>query len=144
MNTSEKLCLNWNDFKENVSHAFGDLRKDHDLLDVTLACEDGQMEAHRVVLASMSPLFKDIFKNNKHAHPLVYMRGLKSDDLSAILDFLYFGEANVYQDNLDSFLALAEELKLKGLTGTEGNKSNDYQDTADIPRKLKEQKKNGR
>ena len=55
MNTSEKLCLNWNDFKENVSYAFGDLRKDNDLLDVTLACEDGQMEAHKVVLASLSP-----------------------------------------------------------------------------------------
>ena len=35
----------------------------------------------------------------------------------AILDFLYFGEANVFQENLDSFLAIAEELKLKGLTG---------------------------
>ena len=35
----------------------------------------------------------------------------------AILDFLYFGEANVCRDNLDSFLAIAEELKLKGLTG---------------------------
>ena len=34
----------------------------------------------------------------------------------AILDFLYFGEANVDQENLDSFLAIAEELKLKGLT----------------------------
>ena len=32
------------------------------------------------------------------------------------MDFLYCGEANVYQENLDAFLALAEELKLKGLT----------------------------
>ena len=60
MNTSEKLCLNWNDFKDNISHAFGDLRKDNDFLDVTLACEDGQVEAHKVVLASLSLLFKDI------------------------------------------------------------------------------------
>ena len=35
----------------------------------------------------------------------------------AIIDFLYFGEANVCQENLDSFLLIAEELKLKGLTG---------------------------
>ena len=95
MDTSEKLCLNWNDFKENISHSFGDLRKDSDLLDVTLACEDGQMGAHKVVLACSSPVFMEIFKKNKHAHPLVYMRGLKSNDLLAILDFLYFGEAKV-------------------------------------------------
>ena len=45
------------------------------------------------------------------------MRGLRSDDLVAIMDFLYYGEANVLQENLDAFLALAEELRLKGLTG---------------------------
>ena len=138
MNTSEKLRLNWNDFKDNISHAFGDLRKEYDLLDVTLACEDGQVEAHKVVLASLSPLFKDIFQKNKHAHPVVYMKGFKSSDLSAVLDFIYFGEANVYQDNLDSFLALAEELKLKGLTGTEQNESND---TVRIPKTFSEPKR---
>ena len=45
------------------------------------------------------------------------MRGLKSEVLSAMIDFLYSGEANVLQENLDSFLALADELQLKGLTG---------------------------
>ena len=45
------------------------------------------------------------------------MRGVKSDDLLAIVDFLYRGEANVFQENLDSFLAIAEELQLNGLMG---------------------------
>ena len=39
----------------------------------------------------------------------------------AIVDFLYCGEANVYQENLDSFLAIAEELRLKGLMGQAEN-----------------------
>ena len=68
------------------------------------------------------------------------MRGLKSKDLSAILDFLYLGEANVYQDDLDSFLALAEELKLKGLTGSVENKSNYDQNTAKMPKKRNDPK----
>ena len=120
MNASEKLCLQWNDFKDNVTSSFGELREDKDFTDVTLACEDGkQVEAHKVILASSSPFFKEILKRNKHPHPLIYMRGLKSEDLLAIIDFLYLGEANVEQENLDSFLALAEELRLKGLTGTD-------------------------
>ena len=45
------------------------------------------------------------------------MRGLKSEDLANMLDFLYIGEANVCQENLNDFLPLAEDLKLKGLTG---------------------------
>ena len=55
MSTSEKFCLKWNDFQENISSAFGSLREDRDFSDVTLACEDGQqVEAHRVILAASS------------------------------------------------------------------------------------------
>ena len=120
MSIAEKLCLKWDDFQENVSSAFGSLREEKDFSDVTLACEDGQqVEAHKVILASSSPFFKNLLKKNNHQHPLIYMRGLKHVDLVAILDFMYQGEANIYQDNLESFLIIAEELKLKGLTGSE-------------------------
>ena len=115
---SEKLCLQWNDFKENVVTAFGNLREDNNFADVTLACEDGQqVEAHKVILAASSPTFKTLLGRNKHPHPLIYMRGMKANNLMAIMDFLYVGEANVFQEDLDAFLAIAEELKLKGLMG---------------------------
>merc|ERR1719228_739912 len=111
MNVMEKLCLQWNDFKENATSSFGELREDRDLTDVTLACEDGkQVEAHKIILSASSPVFKEILKRNKHTHPLIYMRGLKSEDLSAIVDFLYLGETSVAQKTLDSFLSIADEL----------------------------------
>ena len=83
---------------------------------MTLACEDGQQfEAHKVVLIASSSFFLDILKRNKHPHPLIYMRGVQSENLIALLDFFYRGQANVFQENVDSFLALAEDLQLKGL-----------------------------
>ena len=116
---AEKLCLQWNDFQDNVKTAFGHLRDTTDFVDVTLASEDGQqIEAHKVILAASSPFFQSILKKNKHSHPLIYLKGMKSDDLTAIVDFLYFGEASVYQENFESFLAIAEELQLKGLEGS--------------------------
>ena len=122
----EKLCLKWNDFQENAISAFGTLREDREFADVTLACEDGQqVEAHKVILASSSPFFLNLLRRNNHPHPLIYMRGVKSEDLVAMIDFLYYGEAKLYQESIDSFLAIAEELNLKGLTGkgkTEDNK----------------------
>ena len=127
---SENLCLQWNDFQENIKSAFGNLREDNDFPDVTLACEDGQqVEAHKVILAASSPFFKKLLARNKHPHPLIYMRGMKSDDLLAIVDFLYCGEANVFQENLDSFLAVAEELQLKGLMGKMEEKVDDSEES---------------
>ena len=126
--SDEKLCLQWNDFHDNVSSAFKELRDDKDFTDLTLACEDGQqVEAHKMVLIASSPFFQKLLKRNKHIHPLIYMRGVKSENLLAMLDFFYCGEANVSQDNLDSFLALADELQLKGLT-------KDQSEETDIPK----------
>jgi len=131
----EKLCLKWNDFQENAISAFGTLREDREFADVTLACEDGQqVEAHKVILASSSPFFLNLLRRNKHPHPLIYMRGLKSEDLITLIDFLYYGEANVYQENLDSFLAVTEELQLKGLIN---NKPTEEETSAPIIPKTK-------
>ena len=94
------------------------MREDIELTDVTLACEDGQpVESHKVILAATSPFFQNLFKMNKHPHPLIYMRWMKSEDLVAIIDFLYCGETTINQENLDDFLTIAVELKLKGLKG---------------------------
>ena len=112
---SGKLCLQWNDYKDNINRAFGSLRKDLDFVDVTLASEDGeQVKAHKIILAASSPFFRNLFKRHKHAHPLIYIRGVKSENLLAVIDFLYLGETNISQENLDSFLAIADDLQLKG------------------------------
>ena len=118
MNSGEKLCLQWNDFKENITSAFAQLREDREFADVTLACEDGQqIKAHTVILISSSPFFRNLLSKNKHPHPLIYMRGVEFEHLSALVDFLYLGEANVLQENIDSFLTVATELKLAGFSG---------------------------
>ena len=115
---SEKLCLQWNEFKENVDSAFRKLRGKREFTDVTLVCEDGQqVEAHKVILASSSPFFEKLLQKSKHPHPLIYLRGFHSKDFASILDLLYLGQANVYQEDLDFFLAIAQEIELKGLTG---------------------------
>ena len=128
-NMLEKLCLQRNDYHENTKIVFGNLREDNNFADVTLACEDGQqVEAHKVILAASSPFFQKLLTRNKHPHPLIFMRGMASDSLLAIVDFLYRGEANVFQENLDSFLAIAEELQLKGLMGKTDEKVENYKE----------------
>ena len=137
---SEKLCLKWNDFQENMFSAFEILRADKDFTDVTLVCADGQqLEAHKVILAASSPFFQNLLRTNKHSHPMVYMRGLKSENMVAILDFLYYGQASIFQENLDSFLAVADELQVKGLMGTKNEGAVEEEDHKEPESKFKGQ-----
>merc|ERR1719222_499008 len=119
----EKLCLKWNDFQENLKASFNQLREGNDFSDVTLVCDDGEVEAHKLVLSSSSPLFKKLLQKAKHPHqhPLLFMRGLKAGQLTNVVNFIYHGEANILQEDLDAFLLLAQEFELKGLTEGAGD-----------------------
>ena len=116
MASSEKFCLKWNDFESNVSFAFRELRDDRDFFDVTLACEEEQIQAHKVILSACSPFFKNLLRKNPHQHPLLYLKGISFREIQSVLNFMYHGEANIAQDDLNNFLAVAEDLKVKGLT----------------------------
>ena len=118
MSSSEFFCLEWNHVQVDITSNFCHMRKDEDFSDVTLACDgDDQIEAHKVILAGSSTFFTKLLKQNKHPHPLLYMRGMNTSQLRAVVDFIYHGEVNIDQNDLDAFFNLAEELKLKGLNG---------------------------
>ena len=117
--SSEKLCMSWHDFQQNiVSSSYKELHKGTNFSDATLVCEEDQtIGAHRIVLSACSPFFIKVLTEKKNSHPIIYMRVVKAKDLMAIVDFIYHREANIYQEHLDGFLALAEYFQLKGLLG---------------------------
>ena len=109
-NSDEKLCLQWNDFRDNISSSFGNLRDDKDFTDVTLVCADNkQIESHKVILSSCSPLFKQILSSNVHQHPLIYLKGISFDTLSKIMEFVRKGKTEVEQENLEAFLERSKD-----------------------------------
>ena len=118
MNQTEKFCLKWNDFKNNVSQSFTKLRKESHFFDVTLVSEDHkQIKAHKLVLSACSDFFKAILSENSHSHPMLYIDGVTSEQMQQVLDYIYQGEVNVFQEDLDKFLSIAQKLKLEGLMG---------------------------
>jgi len=127
--SSEKFCLRWNDFESNISCAFRELREDKDFFDVTLACEEEQVQAHKVILSACSPFFRAVLRKNPHSHPLLYLKGVKYKDMQAVLNFMYHGEVNVAQEDLNSFLSVAEELRVKGLTQGQSGKGGGSRET---------------
>ena len=114
---SEKYCLQWNNFQKNIASSFKYLRQDIEFADVSLVSADNQkIEAHKVIMSSASNFFRSILNGSKHSHPLIYMRGIKGKYLKSVVDFIYHGQVNIEQEDLNDFLQIAEDLELKGLT----------------------------
>ena len=62
MDVSRKLCLKWGNFQSGVTSMFDNLRKDEELVDITLCCEGKKIKAHRMMLSACSPYFRELFK----------------------------------------------------------------------------------
>lgn len=132
MAPAEELCLRWNDFASILSQSFTKMREEADFFDVRIACYDEKQSiktipAHKVVLSACSPVFKNLLRalneddqkvgihNNKQ---LIFLRGISYHQIQAVLDFMYNGQTKVHDTELDTFLAAAEELQVKGLTNS--------------------------
>jgi len=124
MEAAENFSLRWNDFEENISSGLKDLRNANQFFDVTLLSETGQVGAHKLILSACSTFFKQILVSNPHQHPLIYLKGVTKEEIVNLLNFMYCGEVNVAQEELSSFLATAEDLKVKGLTNNEARNQN--------------------
>ena len=126
----EKIFLKWNHFRDATTAAFSNLGTNKEFSDVTLVSGDGQMmQAHRLVLSVSSPVLREILlKIPHHKQTFLYMKGITMEDLELILKFLYFGEVEICQKNLDDFLEIANELKIVGLTRNESAAQLKYED----------------
>ena len=117
---TEKFCLKWNDFQTNVTSAFSLLRTKTDFQDVTLVSDDQrQISAHRVVLSACSVYFENVLSQNTHSHPLLCLEGINFSELSNVIDYIYYGESQIYEEDLGRFLQIAQRLQLQGLLRSE-------------------------
>ena len=137
---SEKYSLKWNDYQTNWNKALNDLQTDTDLADVTLISDDKvEFSAHRIVLLSCSNMFKFIFKSNKNPNPLLFLGGVNSKNLRYILDYIYKGEVNIFQEQLDSFLESAQKLEIEGLLGDNQEYQENFNNEQSLSPKLEEE-----
>ena len=113
---TKKFSLKWRDFQSTVSQSFELLRREKDLFDVTLVSDDEiQIPAHKLVLTASCDFFKKIFKRNTHSHPLLYLNGVDSVTFGSVLDFIYQGEAQMPQKDVNRFMEISEKWEINGL-----------------------------
>lgn len=112
-----QVCLKWHSFHSHLTTGFKTLWEEDGLVDVTLASDGKCIRAHKLILSACSPFFRDIFKANPCQHPVIILQDTHYQELESLLCFVYKGEVNVEQENLQALFKAAETLQIKGLAG---------------------------
>lgn len=89
---------------------------------MTLVTEDNKrIRAHKVVLASASSIFRDLFQTDfeDNEYQVIYMRGVATKHVVAMVDLVYNGETKVKERDCAEFLQIIKEYKILKVKTTE-------------------------
>ena len=119
MDTLYKSII-WNNFDNYLASTLHILLTDDIFTDVTLVSDDQkQFKAHKVLLTACSPVFKSLLSfsdASSFQQTVLFMRGISSKDMEALIEFIYVGKTNVHQESVNHFLTIADDLKIVGLS----------------------------
>ncbi|XP_008472927.1 longitudinals lacking protein, isoforms H/M/V [Diaphorina citri] len=116
---SQEFCLRWNNHQATIISVFDYLLENETLVDCTLAAEGQYLKAHKVVLCACSPYLEILLSQHNDKHPILIFKDIKFTELKSMIDYMYKGEVNIAQDQLNHFLKAAESLQIKGLSESE-------------------------
>ena len=66
---------------------------------------------------------------------MIYLNGFNFNDLNLIMDYIYQGEVQILQSDLDAFLDVAQKLKIEGLIGDDKSRDETFtvNDEVNVP-----------
>ena len=97
----------WHQKSSTWKERFKTLLYQQDFVDVTFVSEDNK--EIKVVLSPSSPIFRSILLRNPYQNPLLFISGVQHLELKSLLNFMYLGQIEVAQDDLNSFMAIASK-----------------------------------
>ncbi|XP_049857859.1 protein bric-a-brac 2-like isoform X2 [Schistocerca gregaria] len=125
MGSDQQFCLRWHNYQSNLLATLPQFLDSDNLTDVTLSAGGRSIRAHKVVLSACSQYFNELFKVlHPIQHPVVVIPGTTFSDLCALVTFMYSGEVNIYQEQLQGLLSMADAMQIRGLAEVSGGGKN--------------------
>ncbi|XP_047496440.1 protein tramtrack, beta isoform-like [Penaeus chinensis] len=118
MFSTDKVKLRWSDHSSFFAAGLAPLLENEAFHDVCIACCDGTtLGANRLVLSVCSHFFRQTLTLCKEMRPTILLPETNAEDMAALLEFMYKGEAYVTEDRVPHLLIAARKLQINGLGG---------------------------
>lgn len=108
--------LKWSKHIPNMESVFTSLFETGGLTDVTIMCIGGSLRAHRIILSTCSNYFLKLFLSVDTKRPIISLPEVHVSTMQSLLKFIYTGEVEAQEDQIEFLLQAAKMLEISGLT----------------------------
>ena len=129
-------CLVESDYTvhtEKFKQSLQAMRNNPETTDITLICNDLKLvKGHKIVLNAFSPVLRKIIRNIPGPSSVLYLKGINSNDMNSVLDFMYYGKVTINKTMVSSFFELGKHLDIEILSEFEGDQFIKDDDIGDL------------
>ena len=113
----DRYSFDWNTFQTHLQETQVELYNEKHFTDVTLVSDDMiQVRAHKTILSSASSVFKQLLMMHESTtNQILFLKGINHEELETLLQFIYLGEAKVYESRVELFVSALNDLGIKEL-----------------------------
>ena len=112
------LNVQWGHFQQHALDSRKDMYFTKHYTDVALISKDNKtIQAHKFIIGPASALLKTVFLSQDPKNPTskIFLKDIMEAELSALLQFIYLGEAVIQEERLADFRAATKALQIVGL-----------------------------
>ena len=115
----ETFNVTWDDYPAHLKIMMETFLATDSFTDVTIVCDDQKkIKSHRNVLSASSSVLENLLvveeSNQLSRSSVLYLKGIHSEDMKSVLQFIHTGVSVVTTERIDSFIDVAKNLKIKG------------------------------
>ena len=109
--------MKWDSFEGHLLASQKELHFTKQFSDVTLVSDDlVEFLAHKTILARASPMLKTLLAmSSQQQSSFLYLKGVKQQDLEAILQYIYLGETELSEHRVQEFREIAQDLGIQDM-----------------------------
>ena len=105
----------WESYSGHLQDLLHDMWTSDDLTDVTLVCDENkEIRAHKVILSACSLFLNSLIKEISNI-TTINLKGIKEKEIRKVLEFLYLGQVDIDQDDLQTFKIIAKKLEIDAI-----------------------------
>ena len=114
--SQETFDVTWDDYPGHLKIMMDSFLTNDSFTDVTIVCDDQKkIKSHRNILSASSSVLKNLLEVERlSSSSVLYLKGIHSQDMQAVLQFIHKGASRVTTERIESFVDVAKNLKIKG------------------------------
>ena len=123
--SQETYNVTWDDYPAHLKFMMETFLASDSFTDLTIICDDQKkIRSHKNVLSASSSILKNLLEvednPNLSRSSVLYLKGIHSEDMKSVLQFIHTGASVVTTERIDSFIDVAKNLKIKGFNHLDG------------------------